>query len=265
MFQLPSNENEWKTIAADFEKRWNFPNCLGAVDGKHIKIKPPPESGSYFFNYKHFHSQVLMAVANANYELIYFHFGTNGRVSDGGVIRNTDFYQKLMNGTLGLPQPSPVNGITLPYVYVGDDAFALRNDFLKPFNRSQLNEKTRIFNYRLSRARRIIENVFGILVARFGILKNEINLDLDKIAPVVMACCALHNFLRRENPDTYSPQDSFDRENYELGEIEEGLQSITCLVLREQDNLVFSQQQEIGTYLLTILMESVQFHGRTIT
>lgn len=126
MFQLPSNESEWKAIGADFEKRWNFPNCLGAVDGKHIKIKPPPESGSYFFNYKHFHSQVLMAIANANYELIYFHFGTNGRVSDGGVIKNTDFYQKLINGTLGLPQPDSVNGITLPYVFVGDEAFALK-------------------------------------------------------------------------------------------------------------------------------------------
>ncbi|CAB3262493.1 unnamed protein product [Arctia plantaginis] len=78
-FELPSNENEWKAIGADFEKRWNFPNCLGAVDGKHIKIKLPPGSGSQFFNYKHFHSQVLMAIANANYELIYFHFGTNGR------------------------------------------------------------------------------------------------------------------------------------------------------------------------------------------
>lgn len=96
---------------------------------------------------------------------------------------------------------------------------------MKPFNKSQLNENRRIFNYRLSRARRIIKNVFGILVERFGILKNEINLDLHNIAPVVMACSTLHNFLRRETPDTYSPQDSFDRENYELGEIEEGLQS----------------------------------------
>ncbi|CAB3236794.1 unnamed protein product [Arctia plantaginis] len=122
------NANEWKAIGADFEKRWNFPNCLGAVDGKHIKIKPPPGSGSYFFNYKHFHSQVLMAIANVNYELIYFHFGTNDRVSDGGAIINTDFYQKLINGTLSLPQPGSVNGITLPYVFVGDEAFALRDD-----------------------------------------------------------------------------------------------------------------------------------------
>lgn len=67
-----------------------------------------------------------------------------------------------------------------------------------------------------------------MLLARFGILNNEINLDLDNIAPVVMACCALHNFLRRENPDTYSPQNSFDREDYENEEIQNGLQSNLC-------------------------------------
>ena len=69
-----------------FEDNWHFPNCVGSVDGKHIEIVPPPESGSFYYNYKGFHSMVLMPIANANYELLYAHFGTNGRISDGGVI-----------------------------------------------------------------------------------------------------------------------------------------------------------------------------------
>lgn len=106
LFQFPQNENEWKLIAKQFEEIWNFPNCLGSVDGKHIQIIPPANSGSYYYNYKGAHSLVLMAIANANYEFIVVDFGTNGRLSDGGVIEFTPFYRKLINGELNIPNPS---------------------------------------------------------------------------------------------------------------------------------------------------------------
>ena len=48
---VPS-EVEWQTIADDFFARWNFPNCTQAIDGKHIMIQCPSNSGSLFFNYK---------------------------------------------------------------------------------------------------------------------------------------------------------------------------------------------------------------------
>lgn len=73
---------DWLDIAAGFENKWQFPHCLGAIDGKHVQIIPPKESGSYYFNYKKTHSIVLMAIANANREFIYCSVGTNGRVSD---------------------------------------------------------------------------------------------------------------------------------------------------------------------------------------
>lgn len=118
--QFPTSADEWLDIANEFEMRWQFPNCLGAVDGKHIAISPPYGSGSYYYNYKGFNSMVLMAIANANYELIYVNFGINGRASDGGVIDQTDFYQKLKQGDLHLPEVSKTNG--LPYVFISDEA-----------------------------------------------------------------------------------------------------------------------------------------------
>lgn len=142
---------------------------------------------------------VLLAVANANYEFIVCDFGVNGRVSDGGVIEQTLFYDKLRKGTLSLPtsQPPQKSEVPLPFVFIGDEAFALRKDFLKPFNQRELDHGKKIFNYRLSRARRIVENVFGILSMRFRIFNAPINMKVKNIECVVLACCYLHNFLRR--------------------------------------------------------------------
>lgn len=125
--QFPSTEDEWIQIANDFEKKCNFVNCVGAVDGKHVNIIPPAGSGSYYFNYKGTHSLVLLAVVNANCEFIMCDFGINGRISDGGVIEYTKFYKKLKNEKLLLPLPRKPNSgdKLLPFVFVGDEAFTL--------------------------------------------------------------------------------------------------------------------------------------------
>lgn len=72
--KIPSTE-EWIMIANNFESAANFPLCLGAIDGKHIRVVKPEESGSMFLNYKHFFSIVLMAVVDANYNFIYIDVG----------------------------------------------------------------------------------------------------------------------------------------------------------------------------------------------
>ena len=149
---------------------------------------------SWFINYKGYNSQELIGIADSNYELIYFNFGTNGRVSDAGILEYTDFYDKVRNECLKIPESSDVKGRKLPCVFVGDEAFSLRKDFLRPYNVKQLTRERKIFNFRLSRARRITENVFGILVERFSIYKTHINIQLDNVKDVVMASCAMHNF-----------------------------------------------------------------------
>jgi len=142
-----------------------------------------------------------MAIVNANYEFIICDVGTNGRVSDGGVIDNTKFFKNLQSETLNLPRAEKVNSSNriLKYNFVGDEAFSLRPDFLKPYNQRELTPERRIFNYRLSMARRTVENVFGILANRFRVFHTSINLKIENIDKVVMACCVLHNFLRKRS------------------------------------------------------------------
>ena len=198
-FQLPTTEGERIPVGNEFERKWDFPNCLGAVDGKHVEIIPPTGSGSFYWNYEGFNSLVLMSIANANYEFVYCDSETNGRVSDGEVIENTKFYEKLLHEELNLPLPRKPDNSTsnLPYVFIGDEAFVLRKDLLKAFSQKQITNERRIFNYRLSRARRVTENTFGIMASRFRVFHTEINLKLERTERVVLSCCVLHNFLRR--------------------------------------------------------------------
>ncbi|XP_049291711.1 uncharacterized protein LOC125768306 [Anopheles funestus] len=196
--KMPRTQQEWKNIASGFSNKWQFPNCLGAADGKHVKITPPPSSGSNFFNYKKFNSVILMAIADSNYTFIMCDVGGAGSESDGGCIKKTKFYQKLVENQLNIPPDAapPNSCVNLPYVFIGDEAFALRTNFLKPFNKRQLNYPRRVFNYCLSRARRVVENVFGILASRFRIFHSTILLkDVDNIKLLILTCCYLHNFL----------------------------------------------------------------------
>jgi len=84
--RIPSCEDEWKVVAANFGHRWNFYNCIGAMDGKHFKIDPPLKSGSLYYNYKDYFSVVLLAVVDAQLRFIYVDVGTNGRIN-GSIIQ----------------------------------------------------------------------------------------------------------------------------------------------------------------------------------
>lgn len=183
---------------------------------------------------------VLMGIANAKYEFILCDFGINGRISDGGVINRTTFYDKLCKGHLNLPQENKIEGSekVLPYVFIGDEAFAMRTDFLRPFSQKDLSYERRIFNYRLSRARRIIENVFGILVSRFRIFQTAINLLPRNTKNVVLACCALHNFLRAKCIRYSIPDESDEQAEDNMSQVEQSLVGLQRGTMRNTPNAV---------------------------
>lgn len=95
---------------------------------------------------------------------------------------------------------------------MGDSAFALEKHIMKPFPERNISRDQTIFNYRLCRARRIVENAFGILASRFRVFRQPINLHLKNIDSVVLASCALHNFLRKRSK-TYVTPTCVDRED----------------------------------------------------
>ncbi|KAJ8982001.1 hypothetical protein NQ317_004088 [Molorchus minor] len=154
---------------------WHFPNCLGAIDGKHINIQCPINSGSTFYNYKGSHSIVLLALVDADYKFIAIDVGAYGRNSDDGIFSNSAIGQKLNGKTFNVPESAPLidNEEPQPYVIVGEEAFLPKPYLLRLYSRHHIggNEPNKNFNYRLSKARRVVENAFGISVARWRCLR----------------------------------------------------------------------------------------------
>lgn len=219
---MPATTNEWKCVAQKFESQWNFPHCLGAIDGRHCVIQAPINSGSDYFNYKQQFSIVLLGISDSNYCFLFADVGCQGRISDGGVLKNSSFWRKLENKELNLPSPEclPSSNRKVPYVFVGDDAFSLHENLMKPYPVEQeKGSKKRIYNYRLCRARRVIENVFGVMSSIFRVLRKAMLLSPEKATNIVLTCVYLHNFLRKSkhSQHIYTPPGTFDEEMIDNG------------------------------------------------
>jgi len=148
---IPSKEH-WKKVADRFYDLWNIPNCIGAIDGKQFKIKCPSNTGSAYFNYKHYFSVVLMACVDADGLFLMIDVGDYGRNSDGRVFRRSSVGITLENNALDIPEPKVLPGWEnkdkFPHYFVADEAFPLKTNIMRPFPKRSLNKERRIYNYR---------------------------------------------------------------------------------------------------------------------
>ena len=156
-----------------------------------------------------------VVVAGANYEVTWCDVGMNCRVSDGGVWNRSCFGQVLETSVHDLnfppPEPLPHRRSECPYVIIGDDAFALKTNLMKPFPQQNLDIQSRICNCRFSRARRVVENVLGILRNRWGIFGSPISLKPGKVELLTITAVCLHNWLiSGVSKSVYVPQSLFD-------------------------------------------------------
>jgi len=113
----------------------------------------------------------------------------------------------------------------VPYVLVADNAFPLTSYLMKPYaGEVPKGSPKRVFNYRLSRARRIVENAFGLLASVFRIFRKPFFDKPSTAEDITLACVYLHNFLRRNSvaKQLHSPPGTFDFENIDDGTMIEG-------------------------------------------
>ena len=165
-------------------------------------MKAPKDSGTVYHNYKGFFSIILLALVDADYKFLWVDVGANGSTSDCAVFNQSDLKAALQSDTLGLPPPKALPGddTDISHFVIGDDAFPLRKWMMKPFASRNLTDEERIFNYRLSRARRVVENAFGILANRFRCLLSTLQQKPETVKSIVLATVCLHNLMRIRYP-----------------------------------------------------------------
>nr|CAI5867632.1 unnamed protein product [Callosobruchus analis] len=185
----------------------NYPNCIGGIDGKYVRIIKPNHSGSIYYNYKHYFSLILTAICDSDYKFTFIDIGSYGRLAHSTVFENSEFYKRLQ---------AKITSTGPPNVFVADEIFGLQENIMRPYSERQLTEQKRIFNYRLSRARRYIECTFGILSNKWRIFHQPLNVSIEFSITIVKACCTLHNFERER--DGYRPEDCLTVTGFEYSQ-----------------------------------------------
>ena len=177
-----------------FESKWGFPQCAGAIDGSHIPVRAPTLNHTDYYNRKGWYSIIIQAVVDHNYIFRDVCIGWPGSVHDSQVLANSTLYQKATSQKILNGHSKQIMGNDIPAVLVGDSGYPLLTWLMKPYaHNTCLTRAQRSYNYRLSRARTVVENAFGCLKARWRRLLKPNDMLIENVPNLVAACCVLHN------------------------------------------------------------------------
>lgn len=177
-----------------------------------------------------------MGIADSEYKFIYIDVGAYGSEGDASVFSCSAFGQSIIQNTIELPEDTNIGSVKLPFAFVADDAFPLVDRIMKPFTPPrgrQLIDNEKIFNYRLSRSRRVVENAFGILTTKFICLSRTLLCSPEHAQKITSTCYILHNYFLKNIRSSYCPAgfaDHYDDDGHLIeGNWRKNTQSMTHL------------------------------------
>jgi len=134
--------------------------------------------------------------------------GGKGKQCDSTIFQNSELSKRFCHGSFQIPAAKYVmnSHIKLPYVLVADEAFPLTMFMMRPYPRNNLDIRKKVFNYRLSYARRSVECAFGILTARWRIYGKPIIASISTARKIIQATIVLHNFVMSTERDLHITQ-----------------------------------------------------------
>ena len=181
-------------VIRGFESKWGFPQCAGAIDGSHIPVRAPTLNHTDYYNRKGWYSIIIQAVVDHNYIFRDVCIGRPGSVHDARVLANSTLYEKATSQKILNGHVKQMMGHDIPAVLVGDSGYLLLTWIMKPYaHNTCLTRAQKSYNYRLSRARIVVENAFGRLKARWRRLLKPNDMLIENVPNLVAACCVLHN------------------------------------------------------------------------
>ena len=193
---FPSDEAHIKEKMLDTEQLWQFPCGWGAIDGCHLPLKCPAgglEACKEYYNFKNFYSIILMGMVDAKYRFIWASCGYPGNSHDSTIFKSTKLWEDMTDGEI-IPQiGKDIGGVTVSPLILGDSAFPFKPWLMKPFTNAVLTPVQSNFNYRLSRARMVVECAYGQLKGRWRILLRKCESTPVELRSACWACIVLHN------------------------------------------------------------------------
>ncbi|XP_004523624.1 uncharacterized protein LOC101462749 [Ceratitis capitata] len=175
-------ESTYSTIAEKFSEKWHLPCCAGAITCMKIVTRRKKNRSNY---------TAVLATCDHNYVF------TSLCIGNKCEFENTSFGQAVINCTLPFPDTEDLTGNKpkFPYYFAGNLCMPLLKTIMRTYRRFEESDRRKIFNYRISRGYQVIDNAFGILIARMHIFQKAINTKPDDCKSIVRAAVVLHNFI----------------------------------------------------------------------
>ncbi|XP_054706919.1 uncharacterized protein LOC129216727 [Uloborus diversus] len=205
MVMTDPNSEKWKAIADDFYKRSDFPNCVGAIDAKQLKViyhtgrRRNGEAKRFSVS-----TFVLLAICDSNYlftdvdVIQYDQTDPKDPIEDPGLFGDSNIGKKLYNSEMNLPNLCPLPKTerpNMPFVLVAGKAFGLARNVMRPYASKSNDTELKVFNCRLSKARRFIECTFAIFSKKWGVFHKPMTTSPETADKIFRACVLLHNFI----------------------------------------------------------------------
>ena len=143
-----------------------------------------------------------------------------GAINNASIYNGTELKEGLENpnNPFHLPEDKPLPGddVPVPSFIIGNNSFGINETLMNPFSIRNMDYHERIFNYRLSRARRVVENAFGILAHKFRVLLTTMNQRPKTCRKIIATCVILHNLIRLRYPATHNNLMDLEDQNQDV-------------------------------------------------
>ncbi|XP_049522640.1 putative nuclease HARBI1 [Dermacentor silvarum] len=196
--------NDMPDHVREFFAVTGFPQAVGALDGCHFPVSPPKEHATDYYNYKGWYSIILLALVDHRYRFRYIRVGSPGRCHDASVYADSELKNLVESAHFKTPH-AIIEGTSVAPVILCDQAFPLTQNLMKPYANPQDGTPQQVFNYNLSRTRRIVENAFGRMKARFRFVAKRTECRLPNSRKAIRACCILHNICEEFRDNVEQP------------------------------------------------------------